>query len=63
MRIVFSFSWELNWPQDKLKTMLMQTLGPTKSIMVCYGIFWNGQLYSQQSPEFSCKPSLGELTW
>ena len=38
-------------------------MGPTKSIMVCYGIFWNGQLYSQQSLEFSCKPSLGELTW
>ena len=31
--------------------------------MVCYGIFWNGQLYSQQSLEFFCKPSLGELTW
>ena len=43
--IVFSFSWELKWPQEKLKTMLMQSFGvTTKSIMVCYGIFWSGQL-------------------
>ena len=25
--IVFSFSWELKWPQEKLKTMLMQNFG------------------------------------
>ena len=31
---VFSISWELKWPQEKLKTMLMQNLEwPTKSIM------------------------------
>ena len=43
--IVLSFSWELKWPQEKLKTMLLQNLGwQTKSIMVCYGIFWSGQL-------------------
>ena len=42
----FSFSWELKWPQEKLKTMLIQILGwQTKSIMVCYGIFWSGQYY------------------
>ena len=38
------FSWELKWPQEKLKTMLMQNLGwQTKAIMVCCGIFWSGQ--------------------
>ena len=42
--IVLSFSGELKWPQEKLKTMLMQNLGwQTKNIMVCYGIFWSGQ--------------------
>ena len=42
--IVFIFSWELKWPQEKLKTMLMQNFGvTTNSIMVCYGIFWSGQ--------------------
>ena len=31
-------------PEEKLKTMLMQNLvRQTKSIIVCYGIFWNGQ--------------------
>ena len=24
MLFVFSFSWELKWPQEKLKTMLMK---------------------------------------
>ena len=48
-----------NWKQCLYKILEW----PTKSIMVCYGIFWNSQLYSQQSPEFSCKPSPGELTW
>ena len=48
-----------NWKQCLHKILEL----PTKSVMVCYGIFWNGQLYSQQSPEFSCKPSPGELTW
>ena len=43
--IVCSFSRELKWLQEKLKTMLMQNLGwQTKSIMVCYDIFWSGQL-------------------
>ena len=26
---VFSFSWELKWPQEKLKTMVMQNFGVT----------------------------------
>ena len=44
--IFFSFSWELKWPQEKLKTMLMQNFGLTKKehIIVCYGIFCGGQL-------------------
>ena len=43
--IVFSFSWGHFNSQEKLKTMLMQNLGVTnKNIMVCYGIFWSGQL-------------------
>ena len=33
--IVSSFSWDLQWFQEKTKTRLMQTLeGQTKSIMV-----------------------------
>ena len=31
-------------PRRKLKTMLMQTFGVTKSIMVYYGIFCSVQL-------------------
>ena len=31
-------------PKETKKKMLMQNFGfTTKSIMVCYGIFWNGQ--------------------
>ena len=43
--IVFSFSWELKWPQEKLKTMLMQNFGGTNKEH--YGMlwyFWSGQL-------------------
>ena len=41
----FQFLMGVKWPQEKLKTMLMQTFGVTnKEIMVCYGIFWSGQL-------------------
>ena len=37
-------SYSGQWPQEKLKTMLMQNFGvTTNSIMVCYGIFWSGQ--------------------
>ena len=33
--IVSSFSWDLQWSQEKTKTMLMQNFGgQTKSIMV-----------------------------
>ena len=44
IRIVFSFSWELKWPQEKLKTMLMQNFGVTNKEH--YGMlwyFWSGQ--------------------
>ena len=37
MRIVFSFSWELKWPQAKLKTMLMQSFGASKEY---HGMLW-----------------------
>ena len=37
MRIVFSFSWELKWPQKKLKTMLMQHFEANKEY---YGMLW-----------------------
>ena len=43
--IVFSFSWELKWPQEILKTMLMQNFGVTNKEH--YGMlwyFWSGQL-------------------
>ena len=36
--IVFSFSWELKRPQEKLKTMLMQKFGVTKKEY--YGMLW-----------------------
>ena len=36
--IVFSFSWELKWPQEKLKTMLMQNFGVTNKEP--YGMLW-----------------------
>ena len=36
--IVFSFSWEFKWPQEKLKTMLMQNLGVTNKEH--YGMLW-----------------------
>ena len=41
-----SISLGRKWPQEKLKTMLMQVLGwQTKSIMVWYGIFWSGHFF------------------
>ena len=36
--IVFSFSWELKRPQEKLKTMLMQNLGVKNKEY--YGMLW-----------------------
>ena len=41
----FSFSWELKWPQENLKTMLIQNLGVTNKEhngMLWY--FWSGQI-------------------
>ena len=32
------FSWELKWPQEKLKTMLMQNFGVTNKER--YGMLW-----------------------
>ena len=39
MSIVFSFCWELKWPKDKLKTMLMQNFGVTNKDY--YGMLWH----------------------
>ena len=42
--IVFSFSWELKWPQEKLKTMLMQNFGVTNKEhddVLCYFLEWS----------------------
>ena len=36
--IVFSFSWELKWHEEKLKTMLMQNFGVTNKEH--YGMLW-----------------------
>ena len=36
--IVFNFSWELKWPQEKQKTMLMQNFGVTNKEH--YGMLW-----------------------
>ena len=36
--IVFSFSWELKWPQEKMKTMLVQNFGVTNEEH--YGMLW-----------------------
>ena len=35
---LLSFSWELKWPQEKLKTMLMQNFGVTNKEH--YGMLW-----------------------
>ena len=46
-KLVFSFFWELKWPQEILKTMFMQNFGVTNKEdygMFWYsGIFWSGQ--------------------
>ena len=42
--IVFSCSWELKWPQEKLKTMLMQNFGLTNKEHYCmlwYFLEWS----------------------
>ena len=42
--IVFGFSWELKWPQEKLKTMLMQNFGMTNKEydgMLWYFLEWS----------------------
>ena len=37
--IVFSLSWELKWPQEKLKTMLAQNFGVTNKEY--YSMLWH----------------------
>ena len=46
--IVFSFSGELKWPQEKLKTMLIQIFGVTKKEhygMLWYFLEWSNAIY------------------
>ena len=44
--IVSSFSWDLQWSEEKTKTMLMQNLGgQTKSIMVFSEMAYANQIY------------------
>ena len=38
VNFVFSFSWELKWLQEKLKTMLIQNFGVTNEEY--YGMLW-----------------------
>ena len=51
LSIVFSFSWELKWHQEKLKTMLMQNFGVTNKEH--YGMLWYFLEWSigRQAPE------------
>ena len=42
--IVFSFSWKLKWPQEKLKTTLKQNFGVTNKehyVMLWYFLEWS----------------------
>ena len=53
--IVFSFSWELKQPQEKLKTMLMQNFGVTNKQhygMLWYFLEWSIAITSK-SPDFN----------
>ena len=64
--IVFSFSWELKWPQEKLKTMLMQNFGVTNKEH--YGMlwyFWSGQLqnwFIMDCREWDCPMHIYKIT-
>ena len=47
---VFSFSWELKWPQEKLKIMLIQNFGVTNKEhygMFCFFLYWSMSEYRQ----------------
>ena len=52
IRIVISFSWQLKWPQEKLKTMLMQNFGVKKKEQ--YGMSW---YFLEWSIVFPTKPT------
>ena len=62
--IVFSFSWELKWPQEKLKTILMQNFGVINKEH--YGMlwyFWSGQLQSIISDQVEAMPKEEKLVF
>ena len=42
IRIVFSFSWELKWSQEKLKTMFMQNFADDKQRALWYVMVFSG---------------------
>ena len=58
--VVFSFSWELKWPQEKLKKVLMQNFGMTNKEhygMLWYFLEWLIILHSTKSYPVYCKHS------
>ena len=72
--IVFSFSWELKCPQEKLKTMLMQNIGVTNKEyydMLWYFLQWSnfarttGQERTPRDQAGSCgsRLDLVDLGW
>ena len=46
--IVSSFSWDLQWSEEKTKAMLIKNFGGTNKEY--YGIFWSGLFIQQQPP-------------
>ena len=54
-KVVFSFSWELKWPQEKLKTILTQKFGVTNKEhygMLWYFLEWSIQTWSWGEGQF-----------
>ena len=49
--IVSSFSWDLQWPQEKTKTMLMQNLGGQTKIIIVFSKMAYYQIQSPENPE------------
>ena len=63
-KVVFNFSRELKWPQEKLKTMLMQNFGVINKEH--YGMlwyFWSGQLRSIISDQVEAMPKEEKLVF
>ena len=56
--IVFSFSWELKWPQEKLKTMLIQIFG-VKQTALWYVMVFSGVVNCYSPTGRDASPSQG----